>query len=136
MNEETLPNTVGNETADFLQQSKAHALQAAEELRAAASIKAQQLREAASASANRLRESATETSRRLKETAEERALHAREVASQQWDSARNHAREWGGHSEAYIGKTQPKLCLPHWVSGLYSVSYSAAKRANGRDGSN
>lgn len=111
MNEETIPAVPGTETTDFLQSSKSHALQAAEELKAAAALKAQQLREAAGQSAARFRETAAETTKKLRETAEERAVRAREYANQQWQSARTYAKDWQEQGEAYVRENPAKAVL-------------------------
>ena len=111
MNEETIPATPGTENADYLQASKAHALQAAEELKAAAALKAQQLREAAGQSATRFRETAAETTRKLRESAEERAARARDYATHQWESARTHAKDWQDQGEMYVRENPAKAVL-------------------------
>jgi ElaB/YqjD/DUF883 family membrane-anchored ribosome-binding protein len=103
MNEETVNPGAPPPDADpaaILQQSKTHALQAAEELRAAASLKAQQLREAASASASRLRESATGQAER-----------AREFATGQFTQARAQARDWQQSGEAFVRENPTKAVL-------------------------
>ena len=111
MNEETIPAVPGTEPPNYLQSSKTHALQAAEELKAAAALKAQQLREAAGQGAVRLKESATETTKKLRETAEERAVRAREFANHQWQSARGHAKDWQEQGEIYIRENPTKAVL-------------------------
>jgi ElaB/YqjD/DUF883 family membrane-anchored ribosome-binding protein len=111
MNEETIPAAPGTESPDYLQSSKTHALQAAEELKAAAALKAQQLREAAGQSAARFRETAAETTKKLRETAEERAARAREFATHQWDNARTHAKDWQSQGEVYVRENPAKAVL-------------------------
>lgn len=111
MNEDTISPATGSESVDFLQQSKGHAIQAADELKTAATLKAQQLREAAGANAARLKESAIDTTRRLRESAEVQAQRAREIATQQWDSARTHARDWQGQGESLIRENPTQAVL-------------------------
>ena len=107
MNEETLNQPTVPNSGDYLQQSKTHALQAAEELRAAAD----QLRDAAAAGASRLKDSAVETTKHLKESATTQAVRAREIAGRRWDSARTHAREWHNSGEHFIRENPTKSVL-------------------------
>lgn len=74
-----------------LEASKKHALQAAEELRAAAGAKAQQLKQAAEARAGHFRD-----------VAETKADEIRGFAETSWDDARHRANDWKTEGERYI----------------------------------
>lgn len=89
MNEENAAIPEGAPAVDHLTQSKSHARQAAEELRAAASTKA----------------------RELKDNATERATAARQYAETHWETARTQARDWHTSSEDYVRDNPTKAVL-------------------------
>ena len=113
MSEETFVNPETGETSvrDNLEASKSHALQAAEELRAAASAKAAQLKEAAETRAQQVKDVANEKAQFFKGTAEERAGQVREFADNTWEDAQGKAKDFQVDAEKYIRENPTKAVL-------------------------
>lgn len=105
MNEDETHRT---DPAEKLQASKSHALQAAEELRAAAGAKASQVRRAAENEALHLRE-----------LAEDQAAQLREAANQQWAEARVRAEDLRAELEHYVRQNPTKAILTTFGIGLF-----------------
>jgi len=104
MNESTEPH-IGDhlkETSEHLKESKMHAVQAAEELRAAASEKAQQLRSAATAKAEHLRESASSTGHRLKSAAIDGKDRISHLTEEKIGITKERAKQYHQSGEQYV----------------------------------
>lgn len=83
-----------------LESSKQHAIQAAEELRAAAGAKAQQLKDVAEQKAEHFRDVATE-----------RTEQFRGYAEQSWQDARDRAYDWKSEGEKFVRDNPTKAVL-------------------------
>ncbi len=94
-----------------LQSSKSHALQAAEELRAAATAKAQQLKDTAEVRADHLREVAGEKATHFKEHANETAHKVRDAAGTNWDDAKVKAKDLQLETEKYVRENPTRAVL-------------------------
>ncbi len=92
--------TTSTEPADKVAASKSHALQAAEELRDAATQKADELKEAARERAGNIREFATD-----------KAHEARHYAEEQYDRARHVADDYRQDGERYVRENPAKSVL-------------------------
>jgi ElaB/YqjD/DUF883 family membrane-anchored ribosome-binding protein len=100
MNEPFPPSPSGEAAASSLEASKQHAIQAAEELRAAAGAKAQQIRQAAEDRASQIRD-----------YAEERGQHFRDAAEQSFRDARERASDWREEGERYVRENPAQAVL-------------------------
>ena len=105
------PETGSTSVHENLQSSKSHALQAAEELRAAATAKAQQLKDATELKASHLRDVAGEKAAHLKEHANETAHKVREAAGTNWEDARVKAKQLQAETEEYVRENPTKAIL-------------------------
>jgi ElaB/YqjD/DUF883 family membrane-anchored ribosome-binding protein len=104
--------TTENSTAgDNLEASRAHAVQAAEELKAAASRKAEELKESAKEQAARLRERAGETAQNFKETAGDNVNQFRDYADENWSDVKVRLDDYKEEGERYIRQNPSKAVL-------------------------
>lgn len=94
-----------------LEASKSHALQAAEELRAAASAKAQQLKQAAEARAHQIREAAGGKAGQFRNVAEEKVEKVRQAAGTGWEDAKVRAQDLHVETERYVRENPTKAVL-------------------------
>ena len=99
--------------------SKSHALQAAEELRAAAGAKAQQLKQAAEVRAKQLREAAEGRADDLKNVAERGAGQFKDIAGPAMEDALDRAKEVREELEAYVRAHPTKSILTTFGIGLF-----------------
>tara|TARA_R110002096_G_scaffold206192_10_gene392390 strand:+ start:7054 stop:7416 length:363 start_codon:yes stop_codon:yes gene_type:complete len=102
-----------------LESTKSHALQAAEELRAAASAKAAQLKQAAESRASQIRDVAGEQADTLKSAAGEQAGHVREVAEVGLRDARAKVEDLKVELEAYVRENPTKAVLTTFGIGVF-----------------
>lgn len=91
--------------------SKSHALQAAEELRAAASGARAKLLKEAEARAQHFKEIASGKASQFKDAAEEKVDHVREVAGTSWEDAKVKAKDFHMETEAYVRENPTKAVL-------------------------
>ncbi len=101
-----------------LEATKSHALQAAEELRAAAGTKAQQIKRVAEDRAHHLREVAGEQAETLKSAAGEQATHLKNAAQHSWDDARSKADDLRVELEKYVRENPTKAILTTFGAGV------------------
>lgn len=99
--------------------TKSHALQAAEELRAAAGAKAQELKQAAEARAKQIREVAGERAETLKEAAGERAGQFKDAAGNTLEDALERAKEAREELETYVRAHPTKAILTTFGIGVF-----------------
>ena len=96
---------------DPIQGVKSQALQAAEELRAAAAHKAQQLKDVAQERVQHLREVAGERVQHLRAIASEKSDHLRDVAEEHFTDARERIGDWQEETERYVRENPTKSVL-------------------------
>ena len=106
-NTETFPSA-GNE---HVRESKAHVMQAAEELRAAATEKAQQIRSAASERAGAARTQAGEAAERLKSAALDGKERFSQFADEKMTYTKDRARHYHEEGEQYVRENPTKAIL-------------------------
>lgn len=102
MNEPFSPAPSSSPDSPSFETGKQHAIQAAEELRAAAGAKAQQLKEAAENRANQLKEVAGQRAHEIKDAAGQRASEIRDIAEQSLKEVRDRAEDWKTEGEKYV----------------------------------
>ena len=95
-----MSDTTANTPEENLAASKSHAMQAAEELRDAASLKAEELKQAA-------RERATD----IRDYATDKAHEARGYAEERYNEARTAADEYRVEGERYVRENPAKSVL-------------------------
>ena len=100
MSTEPFSTTPQDQPESPLEASKQHALQAAEELKAAAGAKAQQLRQAAEDRAHQFREMATE-----------QGQHVRSAAEQSYHDVRDAAADWREEGEKFVRENPAQAVL-------------------------
>jgi len=105
--ESITPNSDDQVAKDNLADAKAHARQAAEELRAAAEAKARELKSAAEAKAREFRETATA-----------KAGEYREKAEHFYGDARAKARTWQDEGEAFVREKPLKAVACALIAGF------------------
>ncbi|MEM7012461.1 MAG: hypothetical protein AAF585_13370 [Verrucomicrobiota bacterium] len=99
--------------------SKSNALQAAEELRAAAGAKAQQLKDAAESRAKQIREAAEERADQFKDVAEKGADQLKDVAGPAFEEAIDRAKEVQVELEEYVRANPTKAILTTFGIGIF-----------------
>lgn len=97
--------------AETFEASRAHAQQAADELRAAATQKVHDLRDAAYAGGQRLRDEAGRRAREIRENATEQVDHFRDYAEERWAETRTQFDDWREEGEAYVRQNPAKAVL-------------------------
>lgn len=117
----TSPNMSAHPSEDFdpeshtagenFESSKEHALEAAEELKAAASQKVHDLRDAALERSQRLRDIATQRADELRRQASETGEHFRDVAEERWDQAQTQFDDLRQEGERYVRRNPAKAVL-------------------------
>ena len=101
-----------NSTAgENLEASRAHALQAAEELKAAAGMKAEELRESAKEKASKLRGKAESTAQNIKHTASENVNQFRDYADENWTDVKIRFDDYKEEGERYVRQNPTKSIL-------------------------
>ena len=112
---------MNNETAtsDQAAIAKSQALQAAEELRAAAGEKALQLKDAAEARAQQIRDAAGEQAEMIQQNVGEQADQLKEVAEQTWGEARAKADDLRIELEKYVRENPTKSIVATFGIGLF-----------------
>ena len=98
---------------------KSHALQAAEELRAAAGAKAQQLKEAAESRAKQIRDAAEERAEGFKTAAEKGADQLKDAAGPALEEAMDRANEVREELEAYVRAHPTRAIVTTFGIGLF-----------------
>ena len=99
--------------------TKSHALQAAEELRAAAGAKAQELKEAAESRAKQIRDVAGERAGTLKDVAGAHAGQIKDVAGNTVEDALERANEVREELEAYVRAHPTRSILTTFGVGVF-----------------
>jgi ElaB/YqjD/DUF883 family membrane-anchored ribosome-binding protein len=94
-----------------LEASKEHAVQAAEELRAAASQKVHDLRDAAVERGEEIKDRAQQRASEFRDQATEKTEHLREYAEDQWSEARSQFDDLKEEGELYVRKNPAKAVL-------------------------
>ncbi len=100
-----------HESSAEFEAGKAHAMQAADELREAAIKKADELRHAAENRVNDLKEKATEKAEELRRAAHDRADEFRDYAEETYAHGRERLDDWRSDSEHYIRENPAKSVL-------------------------
>ncbi len=106
-------------TGESLEATKSHALQAAEELRAAAGAKALQFKQAAESRASHIREVAGEQAQTIKTAAGEQVGQVRDAAQHGWDDAKTKAEDLRQELETYVRKNPTKAVLTTFGVGVF-----------------
>ena len=102
MNEPFSPAPSSSSDAPSFEAGKQHAIQAAEELRAAAGAKAQQLKEAAENRAHQFKDAASQRADEIKDVAGQKATEIREIAEQSLKEVKERAEDWKTEGEKYV----------------------------------
>ncbi|MFV1995558.1 MAG: YqjD family protein [Verrucomicrobiales bacterium] len=113
------PDTKSASAKENLQASKSHALQAAEELRAAAGAKASQLKEAAETRARQFKDVASDKAEHLREVASDRATQVKGKAEGGWEDTRTRARDLHAETEDYVRENPTKAVLTALGVGFF-----------------
>lgn len=111
MNEQDNTETFPSPANEHLRESKTHVMQAADELRAAATDKAQQIRAAASDHAKDARTQAETTAERLKTAALDGKQRFSQFADDKMNVTKDRARHYHEESEQYIRENPSKAIL-------------------------
>ena len=117
MSDEKNPTDESGSGPSF-ESAKAHAKEAADHLRTAATAKARDLREKAGAKANEIRGKAEAKASEFRETAEEKVHDFREKAEQKYGEARARSRTFQDDGEAYIRENPTKAVITALAAGF------------------
>ncbi len=103
--------TTTDTASDNLESSRAHAVQAAEELKAAASQKADELKGSAMAQAARLKDKAEETAQNFTENARDNVNQFRDYADENWSDVKVRIDDYKEEGERYVRQNPTKAIL-------------------------
>lgn len=104
-------DTENNTSSGNLEASRAHAVQAAEELKTAASQKADELKESAMEQAAKLRDKAEETAQNFKDSASDNVNHFRDYADENWSDVKVRIDDYKEEGERYVRQNPTKAIL-------------------------
>jgi len=97
--------------SDNLESSRDHAVQAADELKAATAQKAQELKENAREQAAKLRGKAEETAQHMRESAGENVDQFRDYADEHWSDIKVRIDDYKEEGERYVRQNPTKSIL-------------------------
>ena len=106
-----MSDTTATTPEENLAASKSHGMQAAEELRDAASLKAEELKQTARERAENMREFATDKAHEARDYAADKAQEARHYAEERYQEARTVADEYRVEGERYVRENPAKSVL-------------------------
>ena len=104
-------DTENSTAGENLKASRAHAVQAAEELKAAASQKADELKQSAKDQASKLRAKAEETTQNFKESATDNVNQFRDYADENWSDIKVRLDDYKEEGERYVRQNPTKAIL-------------------------